>query len=61
MSNPLLEGSLRALNLFAGSELAERVGLREPAQRWIAKGTQLGAEWLQKQLRAARDEASKPR
>ncbi|RZO56028.1 MAG: acyl-CoA dehydrogenase [Sandaracinaceae bacterium] len=58
MSNPLLEGSLRALNLFAGSELAERVGLREPAQRWIAKGTQLGAEWLQKQLRAARDEAS---
>ncbi len=46
MPNPLLSGSLRLLNAFASSELAERYGLHEPAKKWIARGTKLGAEWL---------------
>ena len=57
VSNPLLEGSLRVLNAFAGSELAEKYNLHEPAKKWIAKGTKLGAEWLAKQAKAARSSA----
>ncbi len=46
MSNPLLRGSLRLLNAFAGSELAERYGLQERAKAWLAKGAQRGVSMM---------------
>ncbi len=60
MANPLLSGSLRLLNAFASSELAERYGLHEPAKKWIARGTKLGAELLEKAARRAKEAAAEP-
>lgn len=57
MSNPLLEGSLRVLNAFAGSEVAERYGLTEPAKKWLGRGTKLGAELLQRAAQRAKEAA----
>ena len=57
MANPFLSKGLQALNAFAGSELAERYGLYEPAKRWVQKGAKLGADFLQKQ--AARAKAAR--
>ncbi|HJL18537.1 MAG TPA: acyl-CoA dehydrogenase family protein [Sandaracinaceae bacterium LLY-WYZ-13_1] len=60
MPNRLLEGSLRLLNAFAGSELAERYGLHEPAEQWLQRGTKLGAELLSRAAARARRAASAP-
>lgn len=60
MSNPILAGSLRLLNAFAGSELAEKYGLTEPAKRWVATGTQKGAEWLRKMAARAKAKGIEP-
>jgi alkylation response protein AidB-like acyl-CoA dehydrogenase len=57
VSNPLLRGSLRVLNAFAGSELAERYGLHEPAKKWLSRGTKLGAELLQRAAQRAKEAA----
>lgn len=57
MANPLLTGSLRLLNAFASSELAERYGLHEPAKKWVARGTKLGAELLARAAERAKERA----
>ncbi|HUR27096.1 MAG TPA: acyl-CoA dehydrogenase family protein, partial [Planctomycetota bacterium] len=54
MTHPLLLGSLRALSAFARSDLVERYDLHEPAKKWIARGTKLGAELLARAAKRAK-------
>ena len=60
MSNAILRGSLRALSAFAGSELAERYGLHEPAKKWLSAGTKRAAELLARAAERARAGAAEP-
>jgi alkylation response protein AidB-like acyl-CoA dehydrogenase len=58
VTHPLLKGSLRALSAFARSDLVDRYELHEPAKKWIARGTKLGAELLARAAKRAKTRAA---
>lgn len=58
MANPFLRGALLGLSAFARSELVDKYELHEPAKKWIARGTKLGAELLTRAAKRARAKAS---